>query len=580
MPIKSIKLLVILLMIGLNSFGQLDFLWNKKFTRGDTLRGTLSVLRSCYDVLMYDLDVKVDIVNKSISGSNTIKFYATTDFQKLQVDLFKNMKVEKIEYNGQELTYTRDFDAIFIDFPIVVPKGSIQLLKITYSGKPQVANKAPWDGGFVWSKDGSGSPWVGVSCQGTGASLWWPCKDHQSDEPNEMLIRVTVPPGFMDVSNGRLKKVTTLSDNWTKYEWYVSYPINTYNVTINIANYRTFSDTYKHPEYTDTLTLDYYVLPENYDKAVAQFTQVKPMLDCYYKMLGEYPFVRDGFKLVESPYLGMEHQSCIAYGNKYKNGYLGINRSGTAYHFDYIIIHESAHEWWGNSITTNDIADMWIHEGFGSYTEAMYIECLYGYDAYLEYINSEKKHVLNDEPITGKYGFNNEGSNDMYPKGSLIVHTIRSIINNDEIFFEIIKGIQSTFKYKTVNSRDIEKYISEKSGIDFSDFFELYLKVAAIPKLSVQLEEGDFHDLKVMYRYTLDGLSAFKEEEYVEQQTFFTMPVKVTLQKDTYGIIYPTTEWQTMTLEHMRPVDFKIATELFYIDKEINFVDSNGSSIR
>lgn len=558
------------------SFAQLNFGNAKKFNRADTLRGTLSEFRSCYDVLFYDLDVRVDISNKFISGSNTIKFQSKSDFQRFQIDLFADMKIEKIEYLNQELPYTREFDAVFVDFPDIVKNGTVRSVKIYYSGKPQSAKHPPWDGGFSWDKDNSGNPWVGVSCQGTGASLWWPCKDHQSDEPNEMLIRVTVPQGLSEISNGRLKRTTTLPDGWTKYEWYVSYPINNYDVTLNIGKYVSFSDTYENPVYNDSLTLDYFILPANCDKAEKQFEQVKPMLDCYYRYLGEYPFVKDGYKLVESSYLGMEHQSCIAYGNKYKNGYLGVNMSRTPYEFDYIIIHESAHEWWGNSITTNDIADMWIHEGFGTYTEALYIECLQGYDAYLDYINSEKNKVANDEPICGKYGLNNEGSDDMYPKGALIVHTIRSIINNDELFFEIIKGIQTEFKYKTIDSKDIEKYISDKSGINFSDFFDLYLHSHTIPTLSVQLEENDFHDLKVTYRYTLGGLSAFKEDEYKEKQPYFTMPIKVTTKKNSFDFIYPTTEWQTVTFENMKADEFKIATDLFYVDQEIRLLDTDN----
>jgi len=579
---RIFKLIFILLLLAQNSFSQLDFSGIKKFTRADTLRGTLSELRSCYDVLLYDLDVKVDIDKKFISGSNTIKFLANNDFKKLQIDLFENMKIEKIEFStsadeehSQELKYNREFNAVFVDFPDTIKKESVGFLKIYYSGKPQSAKHPPWDGGFSWDKDKEGNPWVGVSCQGTGASLWWPCKDHQSDEPNEMLIRVTVPPGLSDVSNGRLKQKTTLPDGWTKFEWYVSYPINNYDVTLNIGNYQSFSDTYFNPAYKDTLTLDYFVLPENFEKAKIQFEQVKPMLDCYYKYFGEYPFIRDGYKLVEAPYLGMEHQSCIAYGNKYKNGYSGFDMSGTGYKFDYIIIHESAHEWWGNSITTNDIADMWIHEGFATYSEALYIEGMYGHDAYLEYINSEKKSVENEEPIIGKYGLNNEGSNDMYPKGALLLHTIRSIINDDKKFFEIIKGIQDTFHYQTINSHDIEKYISDKSGIDFSDVFELYLRSSSIPKLSLKIEENPW-DLKITYRYTLGGGSAFKEEPDEEDQPFFTMPVKVTLKKDEFGFIFPTTEWQTMVIRDMKFAEFKIATDLFYIDKEFNFVNVNG----
>jgi len=580
---KHILLFFLLLLITQEGYSQFDFGKNKKFTKADTLRGTLSAYRSCYDVLFYDLDIKVDIDKKFISGSNTIKFLANNDFQMLQIDLFENMKIEKIEFamqanensDGQPgLKYTRQYNAVFIEFPDTIKEGSVRSIKIHYSGKPQSAKHAPWDGGFSWDKDKEGNPWVGVSCQGTGASLWWPCKDHQSDEPNEMLIRVTVPPGLMNVSNGRLKRKTILPDSCTRFEWFVSYPINNYDVTLNIANYKYFGDTYFNPDFKDTLTLDYFVLPSNYEKAKIQFDQVKPMLDCYYKLFGEYPFVKDGYKLVEAPYLGMEHQSCIAYGNKYKNGYSGIDMSGTGYEFDYIIIHESAHEWWGNSITTNDIADMWIHEGFTTYAEALYIECLYGYDAYLEYINSEKIKVGNEDPLIGNYGLNNEGSNDMYPKGALLIHTLRSIMNDDAKFFEIIKGIQATFKYQTINSRDIEKYISNNSGIDFSNFFELYLRSSSIPKLSLKIKE-DAWDLTIDYRYTLFGTTAFKEEIYPEAQPFYSAPLKVTLKKDEFSFIYPTTEWQTILIRDMRASEFFIATDLFYIDKEFIFVNEN-----
>ncbi len=586
---QSIKLIIILLLFAQNSYCQLSFGKDKKFYKEDSLRGTLSPLRSCYDVLFYDLDIKVDIEKKFISGSNTIKFIAKTNFKKFQIDLFENMKIEKIELsnssdnaptqeNALELKYSRQFNAVFVEFPDTIKKESVRSVKIYYSGKPQSAKHAPWDGGFSWEKDKAGNPWVGVSCQGTGASLWWPCKDHQSDEPKEMLIRITVPPDLMEVSNGRLKQKTLLPDGWTKFEWYVSYPINNYDVTLNIAKYVSFSDTYFNPAFKDTLTLDYFVLPNNLEKAKIQFEQVKPMLDCYYHYFGEFPFVRDGYKLVEAPYLGMEHQSCVAYGNKYKNGYSGFDMSGTGYKFDYIIIHESAHEWWGNSITTNDIADMWIHEGFATYAEALYIECLYGYDAYLEYINSEKRSVENDKPIIGKYGVNNEGSDDMYPKGALLLHTIRSIINDDKKFFEIIIGIQNTFKYQTINSHDIEKYISDNSGIDFSTIFELYLRSAFIPKLSMKIEES-LWDLKITYRYSLFGTSAFEKEEYQENQLFYTAPVKITFKKDEFDFIFPTTEWQTLILPDMKASDFKVATDLFYIDKEVIFVKENDQSI-
>ncbi len=552
----------------LRDYAQLDFTSNKRFTKADSLRGTLSPLRSCYDVLMYDLDIKVNIANKFISGSNTIKFLATQNFRTLQVDLFSNMKIEKIIYHDKELIYSRLFNAIFITFPDYIIKESVQVIQIYYSGNPQVAKNPPWDGGFTWSKDKEENPFVGVSCQGTGASLWYPCKDHQSDEPNEMLIRVAVPDGLDEVSNGRLKRVTHLEDNYTKYEWYVSYPINNYDVTLNIGKYKHFKDTYKNKDYKDSLALDYYVLPSNFEKAEKQFAQVKPMMDAYYNYFGEYPFVKDGYKLVEAPFLGMEHQSSIAYGNKYKNGYLGYDRSGTGYKFDYIIIHESAHEWWGNSVTSKDIADMWIHEGFATYSEALYIEYLYGHDAYLEYINAEKKSVANDEPIIGKYGVNDEGSNDMYYKGALLLHTIRSIIDTDAKFFEILKGIQETYKYQCVTSKDIENYFSEQSGINLSSVFDVYLRSKSIPTLEIIFWQ-DFMDLKANYYFSFKNYQTNEEDKKLAH-SHFGMPVKITSEKYKYVEVFPTTDGQqTINLQGMHPEDFKIATDLYYIDTHI-----------
>lgn len=575
---KKQILISITFIYSFTCFGQLDFSTHKKFTKADSLRGTLSPMRSCYDVLMYDLDIKIDIENKFISGSNTIKFLATDNFRTLQVDLFANMKIEKVIYKDKELTYSRLYNAVFITFPDSIKKESVQFLKIIYSGNPQVAKNPPWDGGFTWAKDKEGNPFVGVSCQGTGASLWYPCKDHQSDEPDEMLIRVAVPDGLDEVSNGRLKRTTHSNDGYTKFEWYVSYPINNYDVTINIAKYKHFRQMYKNKEYPDSLTLDYFVLPSNYEKAQSQFQQVKPMLDAYYHFFGEYPFVRDGYKLVEAPYLGMEHQSCIAYGNKYKNGYLGYDRSGTGYKFDYIIIHESAHEWWGNSITTNDIADMWIHEGFGTYSEALYIEYLYGHGAYLEYINSEKKAVNNDEPIIGKYDVNSEGSSDMYYKGALLLHTIRSIIDDDDKFFSILKDIQNTYKYKCVTSAEIENFITQQAGIDFTPIFDIYLRSKTIPTLEIILYQ-DFLDLKANYYYSFKNMQTNEEDKKLER-THFTMPVKITTEKNKYETIYPSTDGQqVINLKNMHPEDFKIATDLFYIDTHI-FIEEGAGETR
>lgn len=550
--------LFIFFICHVQAYSQLDFKTNKKFTKADTLRGMPSFLRTCYDVINYDLDIKLDIDKKFISGNNTFTCLAINDFMKLQIDLFKNMKIEKIIYNEQELKYSREFNAVFVDFP-EIKKSTTFSFKVYYSGNPQIARNPPWDGGLSFDTDDDKNMVVGVSCQGTGASLWWPCKDHQSDEPENMWIRVSVPSEFMDVSNGRLKKETKLDDGYTKYEWYVSYPINNYDVTINVAKYKHFSELYTNPSYTDTLTLDYFVFPANLEKAKKQFVQVKPMMDCYYKLFGEYPFLNDGYKLVETTYLGMEHQTAVAYGNKYKNGYIGYDLSVSGAQFDYIIIHESAHEWWGNSITTNDIADMWIHEGFANYTEALYMECTKGYDSYLKYIVGTKKSIQNDVPIIGIYNVNSEGSGDMYPKGALLLHTIRNIMDDDKKFFASIKGIQDEFKYKIVNSSDIENYISEQSGINFSPVFDQYLRHIQIPTLEIKTKQiGD--NLQVQLRWLLEKGNFNK----------FDMPVKITTTKGELNFVFPTIEWQTIELKNMKESDLKIATDLFYINTLIN----------
>ncbi|MDQ3046438.1 MAG: M1 family metallopeptidase [Bacteroidota bacterium] len=535
-----------------------------KFNRGDTLRGDLSEMRLCYDVLFYDLDIKVDIEKKFLSGANTIRFLVVNDFKTFQIDLFKNMNIEKIVFNKQDVLFRREFNAVFVEFPDTIRKGNTASITVHYSGKPIEAKNAPWDGGFSWSRDKRKKPFVGVSCQGTGASLWWPCKDHQSDEPNEMMIRITVPPGLKDVSNGKLLREIALPDGWTKFEWYVSYPINNYDVTLNIANYVHFGDSFIHAGYKDTLSLDYYVLPENLEKARKQFEQVKPMMDCYYGLFGEYPFLKDGYKLVEAPYLGMEHQSCIAYGNKYRNGYLGIDMSGTGNRFDYIIIHESAHEWWGNSITTTDIADMWIHEGFTTYSEALYVECLYGYDSYIDYINSEKSKVQNDEPMVGKWGLNNEGSGDMYPKGALVIHTIRSIMNDEVKFFKMLREIQVKFRYKTITSHDVESFISQYAGLDLSEVFDLYLRTTMIPELVIEYER-DRTDLVIYYFYNMKGRKGFD------------MPVQITIEKNKYELIFPDSKRKKIILKDMKVEDFKIATELFYLNTKLIDLDQQGS---
>jgi len=455
-PMKYILLSLALMLAATGAYSQ-------EFTKGDTLRGMLSPLRTCYDVVYYDLDVKVDIEKQRLSGSNLFMFRATQNFNRLQFDLFDNMQVDSVVYRGGKLPYTREFNAVFVDFATPIGINTIDSFRVYYQGTPIAAKMPPWDGGLVWRKDKNENPFVGVACEGIGASLWWPNKDHLSDEPDSMMIRVTVPSGLMNVSNGRLRHTQTLDTAWVRYDWFVANPINNYNVTINIARYEHFSDIHIGSN-GDTLDLDYYVLPYNLDKAKKHFEQVKPMMACFEEYMGPYPFYEDGFKLIETPYLGMEHQSAIAYGNNYKTGYNGSDYSRIGLTFDYIIIHETGHEWWGNHVSMKDIADMWIHEGFCTYSEAIYVECMFDYKTALDYVNAKKPGIDNKEPIIGTYNVNHEGAGDMYNKGMLLLNTLRHVVNNDKLWWDIIRGLQQEFGMKTTDTDEIVAYINRRTG--------------------------------------------------------------------------------------------------------------------
>jgi aminopeptidase N len=525
----------------------------KAFTRADTLRGTLSPARACYDVKWYHLDVVVNPDSQSIAGSTTIRFVALGDCSRMQVDLFENMRVKVLSLDGgPPLKFTREAGAIFVTVPRSPDTGTMHDLVVAYEGKPRVAVNPPWDGGFIWRKDDAGSPWVAVACQGTGASLWWPNKDHQSDEPDSMLISVTVPPGLEDVSNGRLRSVTRLPGGWSRYVWGVTYPINNYDVTVNIGKFAHIVDAY-HGE--TSLTLDYYVLPNHLEQAKKQFAQVTSMLACFEKDFGPYPFARDGYKLVESPHLGMEHQTAVAYGNGFKQGYRGTSASRYGVMFDFIIIHESAHEWWGNSVTAKDIADMWIHESFGAHAEALYVECRFGRDAMLDYVNSKRTQVANRTPILGVPNVNNEGSGDMYPKGSLMLHTLRGMMDNDSLWFAVLRGLHERFKYTTVTTEDVVGYINSATGTDYTPFFDQYLRHASIPRLDVTIR--------------VKGTGATARYRWKADEEKLNMPVRVTTSGGTFAFIRPTTSWQTMDLGALDPKDFRVDEQWFYVDTQI-----------
>lgn len=498
------------------------------FSRADSLRGNLTPLRTSYDINYYHLDVKLDIDNKFISGSNTFKFTATEDLNRLQFDLFDNMLIQKIIYHDKEIPYTREFNAVFVDFPLLIKKNSIDEFTVFYSGNPKIAKRAPWDGGFTFSADKSGKPWVSVSTQGFGASSWWPNKDHQADEADSVLISITVPKGLMDVSNGRLRSVENVDDNYTRYNWFVSYPINNYNVALNVADYVHFDDMYKGEN--GDLSLDYYVLRENLDKAKKQFKEdVAPMLNTFENWFGPYPFYRDGYKLIESPYLGMEHQSAVAYGNKYMKGYLGRDLSGTGLgmKWDYIIIHESGHEWFGNNITAKDIADMWIHEGFTMYSESLFVESREGKKAAAKYIAGMRQNIRNDMPVIGPYNVNTEGSGDMYYKGANLIHMIRTIIGDDTKWREILRGLNAEFALKTTTTEEIVNFINKKSGKDLTPVFDQYLRHNDIPVLEYKISRK-----QLSYRWQSDVAG-------------FNMPVRIKTGKK-YLWLLPSSEWKTL----------------------------------
>ena len=526
------------------------------FTRADSLRGYLSPFRTCYDVTYYHLDVTVNPDSEYILGSNTIAFNVDSSFSKMQVDLFANMNVDSIKFeDGTLLKYSREFAAVFVNMPKILEKGSNHQIVFYYSGKPQVAVNPPWDGGFIWKKDIQGNPWVMITCQGTGASVWWPNKDHQSDEPDSMLLSITVPKGLEDISNGRLRSKVELPGEKTQYNWFISCPINNYNVTVNIGKYAHFSDVYKDRD-GSSLTLDYYVKPENLGKARKQFVEVKTMLACYEKYFGKYPFYRDGYKLIESSHNGMETQSAVAYGNHYQLGYKGRASSAVGLKFDFIILHESAHEWWGNNVTSKDIADMWIHESFGAYAEALYVEYNWGHQAALKYINAKKQTVGNKEPIIGPYNVNHEGAKDMYDKGQLVLNTLRDVICNDKLWFSILKGLQEKYVYKTVDADDIINYIDQRTKTNYSYFFEQYLRYPTIPLLTVEItKKADSTALRYMWNADVKD---------------FRMPIKVTTSKGHFAFIFPTMEWQTMKLKNFDPKDFRVAEDEFYCRVKIN----------
>jgi len=505
-----------------------------KFTRQDTLRGSITPERSWWDLTYYHLDIVVNPSDSSVNGTNTVYYKILTPASVMQIDLQPPLVLSKAVQNGKSLKIVRDGNVHFIQLEEKQEPGSINSVMLTYGGKPKVAERPPWQGGITWKKDSNGLPFIASSCQGDGASLWWPCKDHMYDEPDSMLISVNVPGNLTDVSNGRLRKVETLKNKTKTYHWFVSNPINNYGVNINIGDYVNFFEKFNGEK--GVLDCDYWVLRENLEKAKVHFKQVALMLKAFEYWFGPYPFYEDSYKLVDAPYLGMEHQSSITYGNGYQNGYLGRDQSGTGWgdKWDFIIVHESGHEWFANNITYKDVADMWIHESFINYSESLFTEFYYGKEAGAEYVRGTRRSIRNDRPIVGIYNVNYEGSGDMYPKGGNMLHTLRQIVNDDTKWREILRGLNKDFYHQVVEGSQVEKYISQKTGMDLKTFFDQYLRDIRIPVFEYYVKDNDL---------------TFRWNNCVQR---FNMPLKIWVSGVAKNIT-PSSGWTTVKLDVSNP---------------------------
>ncbi|MFH0843467.1 MAG: M1 family metallopeptidase [Bacteroidota bacterium] len=464
----------------------------RQFTRQDTLRGSITPERVWWDLTYYHLDIEVKPSDSTIYGSNTVVYRVIKPSEIMQIDLQEPLNILKAEQNGKELAFEREGNVYWIKMNENQEPGKPYSLKISYGGKPYVSRRPPWEGGITWQKDSNGLPFIASSCQGDGASLWWPCKDHMYDEPDSMLISVTVPSTLIDVSNGRLRSVVrNKKTRTTTYNWFVANPINNYGVNINIGDYANFSEVFKGEK--GDLDCNYYVLKENLEKAKVHFKQAPMMLAAFEHWFGPYPFYEDSYKLVEAPYLGMEHQSSVTYGNGYQNGYRGRDVSGSGWgdKFDFIIIHESGHEWFANSITYEDVADMWVHESFINYSECLYVEHHYGKEAGAEYVLGSRNNIRNDRPIIGVYNVNFSGSGDMYYKGGSMLHTIRQMVGDDEKWRQLLRGLNRDFYHRVVKGSQIETYMIEKTGLNLKPVFDQYLRDIRIPVFEYYLEEEE-----------------------------------------------------------------------------------------
>ncbi|MDG1394007.1 MAG: M1 family metallopeptidase [Flavobacteriaceae bacterium] len=545
MKINKLFCSIYLILGTITSQAQLDHGASHNFTYQDTLRGSITPERAWWDLNYYHLDISVNPETKTIKGKNTVQYTVLDSNNRLQIDLQPPLILTKAIQDGEDLLIEHDGNAHFIQLTRQQTIGDVNSLEVFYEGKPREAVRAPWDGGISWKKDENEKDFIASSCQGLGASVWWPNKDHMYDEVDSMKISVNVPKHLMNISNGRLLSVEEKENDTTTYHWFVSNPINNYGVNINIGDYVNFSEVYEGEK--GSLDMDYYVLRDNLKKAKEQFKDAPKLMKAFEHWFGPYPFYEDSFKLVEVPYLGMEHQSSVTYGNQYKKGYLGRDLSGSGWglKFDYIIIHESGHEWFANNITYKDIADMWIHESFTTYSENIFVEYYYGTEAGADYVTGTRSRIKNEIPIIGTYNVNAEGSSDMYPKGANMIHTLRQLVKGDAQWRQILRGLNKTFYHQTVTTKEIETYISDQSGLDLTAFFNQYLRDIRIPTLEYSIKNNE-----LSYRWI----------NVVEN---FKMPIEIEIDQEKKKL-YPTVEWKKMPIK----------SDQIVLDRDY-YVDSN-----
>jgi aminopeptidase N len=522
-------------------------------TRADILRGEYGRYRANNDLLHYDLDIRVDPEKKWISGKNTIRFKMLKDDTRIQLELFSNYTIEKIAMGAQTLKHERDHNTVYVNFPETLRSGRTYSIEFHYSGQPREEGRF---GALAFKTDPAGKHWINTANEGEGSASWWPSKDQWRDEPEGADIRVAVPNGLTNVSNGRFMGKTDLGDGYTRWDYRVHYPINSYNVSLNIAEYAHFSET------LGDLTLDYFVLPGNLEKAKVQFAQAKPMIEAFEKYVGKYPFPKDGFKLIEVPYSGMEHQSAVTYGNRYANGYLERDWTGVgvSLKFDFIIIHESGHEWFGNAISAADVSDMWIQEGWCNYLEFIYVEALFGREDAIKYANGYKSKIGNLEPIITQRGIHRTPNQDMYFKGALFLDTLRNAVDDDARWWRLIRDTFEHFKYQNILTGDLVRFFSAELKQDMTPIFDQYLRRPALPVLELTFDEAA---KRVSYRWKAD-------------ERAFALPIKVG-DPAKWQMIQPTTDWKSMEWTAGNAA-FKVATDLFYVN--VAYLDAGGRPIK